>query len=68
MRAIVTGQIGVDKRPYLEDVCKLAGERGSSIDIYNVGNMMYGEAPDVRAGRILDLPLSRLAVQMYVQT
>ncbi|MAJ45892.1 MAG: hypothetical protein CBC35_01060 [Planctomycetes bacterium TMED75] len=61
MRAIVTGQIGVDKRPYLEDVCKLAGERGSSIDIYNVGNMMYGEAPDVRAGRILDLPLSRLA-------
>ena len=61
MRAIVTGQIGVDKRPYLEDVCKLAGEQGSNIDIYNVGNMMYGEAPDVRAGRILDLPISRLA-------
>ena len=61
MRAIVTGQIGVDKRPYLEDVCKLAGEQGSNIDIYNVGNMMYGEAPDVRAGRILALPISRLA-------
>ena len=61
MRAIVTGQIGVDKRPYLEDVCRLAGERGSNIDIYNVGKMMYSEARDVRAGRILDLPISRLA-------
>lgn len=61
MRAIVTGQIGVDKRPYLEDVCRLAGERGTNIDVYNVGNMMYSEAPDVRAGRILDLPISRLA-------
>ena len=61
MRAIVTGQIGVDKRPYLEDVCRLAGERGSNVDIYNVGKMMYSEARDVRAGRILDLPISRLA-------
>ena len=61
MRAIVTGQIGVHKRPYLEDVCRLAGERGSNVDIYNVGKMMYSEARDVRAGRILDLPISRLA-------
>ena len=61
MRAIVTGQIGVDKRPYLEDVCRLAGERGENIDLFNVGNMMYSEARDVRAGRILDLPISRLA-------
>ncbi|MEC8560471.1 MAG: AAA family ATPase [Planctomycetota bacterium] len=61
MRAIVTGQIGVDKKPFLEEVCNTAGERGSAIDIFNVGSMMYDEAPDVRAGRILDLPLSRLA-------
>ncbi len=61
MRAIVTGQIGVDKKPFLEEVCNTAGERGSTIDIFNVGSMMYDEAPDVRAGRILDLPLSRLA-------
>ena len=61
MRAVVTGQIGVDKRPYLESVCELAGERGGKIDLFNVGSMMYNEALDVRPGRILDLPISRLA-------
>lgn len=60
MRAIVTGQIGVDKKRYLEDVAALAGQRGESVETYHVGDRMYGEAPDVRAGRILDLPLSRL--------
>ena len=61
MRAVVTGQIGVDKRPYLEAVCEQAGERGGKIDLFNVGSMMYNEALDVRPGRILDLPISRLA-------
>jgi adenylate kinase len=61
MRAVVTGQIGVDKKPYLEEVKSIAGERGESIDLFNVGKMMYQEAPDVRPGRILDLPISRLA-------
>ncbi|MBB48317.1 MAG: hypothetical protein CMJ33_07190 [Phycisphaerae bacterium] len=61
MRAVVTGQIGVDKRPYLESVCEQAGERGGKIDLFNVGSMMYKEALDVRPGRILDLPISRLA-------
>ena len=28
--------------------------------MFNVGDMMYQESPDVRKGRILDLPLSRL--------
>lgn len=60
MRAIVTGQIGVDKKPYLDAVTRLAGERGTRIETFHVGNMMYAEAPDVRPGRILDLPLSRL--------
>ncbi|MCP3905492.1 MAG: AAA family ATPase [Planctomycetes bacterium] len=60
MRAVVTGQIGIDKKPYLNSVAELAAEQGSRIDVYHVGNMMYGEAPDVRPGRILDLPLSRL--------
>jgi adenylate kinase len=60
MRAIVTGQVGMDKKAYLDKVAKLAGERGESIDLYNVGDMMYAEAPDVRPGRILDLQLSRL--------
>ena len=61
MRAVVTGQIGVDKRPYLEAVCEQAGQRGGKIDLFNVGSMMYKEALDVRPGRILDLPISRLA-------
>jgi adenylate kinase len=60
MRTVITGQIGMDKKPYLEEVARLAGERGGNIDIYNVGQMMYSEGPDIREGRILDLPLSRL--------
>ena len=61
MRAVVTGQIGVDKSPYLKAVCEQAGQRGGKIDLFNVGSMMYKEALDVRPGRILDLPISRLA-------
>ncbi|MEX0775352.1 MAG: ATP-binding protein [Phycisphaeraceae bacterium] len=60
MRAIVTGQVGMDKKQYLQAVAKLAGERGETIDVYHVGDIMYDEAADVRPGRILDLPLSRL--------
>ena len=61
MRAIVTGQIGVDKKPYLKAV-KDAGElRGEPIELFNLGDLMYAEARDVRPGRILDLPISRLA-------
>ncbi|MBL9148912.1 MAG: AAA family ATPase [Phycisphaerae bacterium] len=60
MRAVVTGQIGVDKKPYLNAVADLGGERGESIELFHLGDMMYREAPDVRPGRILDLPLSRL--------
>ncbi|MCC7193730.1 MAG: AAA family ATPase [Phycisphaeraceae bacterium] len=60
MRAIVTGQVGMDKKDYLNKVARLAGERGESIEVFHVGDMMYDEARDVRPGRILDLPLSRL--------
>lgn len=61
MRALVTGQIGMDKKPYLGAVGDLAGQRGGRVEIFHVGDLMYAEAPDVRPGRILDLPLSRLA-------
>ena len=61
MRAIITGQIGVDKKPYLESLVDAAGRRHKQVELFNVGNMMYAEAPDVRPGRILDLPWSRLA-------
>jgi adenylate kinase len=60
MRAIVTGQVGVEKKPYLEATRDLAGEQGEALDLYHVGDIMYREARDVRPGRILDLPLSRL--------
>lgn len=61
MRVIVTGQIGMDKKSYLQAVARLAGERGDNIATYHVGDMMYAEAPDVKPGRILDLPLQRLS-------
>ncbi|MEM8736963.1 MAG: ATP-binding protein [Planctomycetota bacterium] len=60
MRAIVTGQVGMDKKDYLQKVVDLAGQRGENIDLYHVGDLMYHEAPDVRPGRILDLQLGRL--------
>jgi adenylate kinase len=60
MRAIVTGQVGMDKKSYLDQAVRFAGAQGDPIELYNVGDMMYREARDVRPGRILDLPLSRL--------
>ncbi len=60
MRAIVTGQVGMNKKEYLDAVKRLSSEQGVGIDLFHVGDMMYAEAPDVRPGRILDLPLSRL--------
>jgi adenylate kinase len=60
MRTIVTGQIGLDKKPYLQSAADIAGAQGEGLDIYHVGDMMYAEARDVRPGRILDLPISRL--------
>ena len=60
MRAIVTGQVGMDKKSYLDAVAKFACQHDGPISVYHVGDMMYAEAPDVKPGRILDLPLSRL--------
>ena len=60
MRVLVTGQIGMNKKPYLESVAHLAGQRGRRLEVFHVGDRMYAEDPDVRPGRILDLSLSRL--------
>lgn len=60
MRVIVTGQIGVEKKPFLEQVRAFAGQQGETIANFHVGDMMYREALDVPAGKILDLPWSRL--------
>ncbi|HET6249890.1 MAG TPA: AAA family ATPase [Tepidisphaeraceae bacterium] len=60
MRAIVTGQVGVDKGPYLEAVKAEAQRHGIDLAVCHVGQMMYNEAPDVPDGRILNIPIGRL--------
>ena len=60
MRVVVTGQVGLDKTEFLQHVVQLAEERGEKPALFNIGLLMYAEAPDVAPGRILDLPLSRL--------
>ena len=60
MKAVITGQVGLDKKPYLQEVVHLARQAGQEAHLANVGDAMYAEAPDVAPGRILDLPLARL--------
>jgi adenylate kinase len=60
MRVVITGQVGVDKGPYLEQLEDMARRNGQALKVFHVGRMMYEEAPDVPAGRILNLPISRL--------
>jgi adenylate kinase len=60
MRALVTGQVGLDKKSFLESVAAIARAQGEDLHLYHIGDMMYREAPDVPPGRILDLPLARL--------
>jgi len=60
MRTLITGQIGLDKKNYLQAAIDFAGQQGEQVDVYTVGDMMYAEAKDVRPGKILDLPISRL--------
>ncbi len=60
MRAIVTGQIGLEKKPYLDAAAKFAGTQGEALHVHHVGDMMYREGTDIRPGKILDLPISRL--------
>ena len=60
MRVIITGQVGVDKGPYLEQVESLARAASQKLKVFHVGRMMYAEAPDVPEGRILNLPMGRL--------
>jgi adenylate kinase len=60
VRAFITGQVGVDKGPYLEALKAEASRNGFDVEVCHVGRMMYAEAPDVPPGRILNLPITRL--------
>ena len=61
MIVVVTGMVGVDKKSYLQKVCQLAEQKGKEVILCNVGDMMYAEAPDIRGGKILDIPMKRLS-------
>ncbi len=50
----------MEKKPYLNAVADFAGQQGEHVAVYHVGDIMYREAPDVRPGTILNLPISRL--------
>lgn len=60
VRVVITGQVGLDKKQFVERVADLARRRGKSVATAHVGDRMYAEAPDVAPGRILDLPRQRL--------
>jgi len=61
MVIVVTGMVGLNKKSYLEGVCRFAGQSGKPVELRNVGDMMYAEAPDIPPGKILDISLKRLA-------
>ncbi len=60
IRVVVTGQVGLDKKPFLEQVVALATQKDHDVALFNVGERMYAESPDIVPGRILDLPRRRL--------
>ena len=60
VRVIVTGQVGLDKTPFLEQVVEIAQANGREVQLINVGERMCAEAPDIEPRRILDLPRQRL--------
>jgi len=60
IRVVLTGQVGLDKKAFVERVIALAARNGREVVPFHVGERMYAEAPDVAPGRILDLPKPRL--------
>lgn len=61
MRILVTGLSGLKKRVPLERAVEHLREKdGLDVALFNVGKMMYEENPNIKKGRILDLPLGHL--------
>lgn len=60
VRAVVTGQVGLDKADFLTRVVEFAADIGEQVELFNVGERMCAEAPDIDPKRILDLPRQRL--------
>ena len=67
MRVLFTGQNGINKKGHLQTLEKLCAARGKRVDAtFNIGDMMYEEShkagTPLKQGKILDLPLTELAV------
>ena len=60
VRVLVTGQVGLDKGLFLQQVVDIARQNGHKVELFNVGELMCAEAPDIVPRRILDLPRQRL--------
>lgn len=60
VRLIVTGQVGLEKKPFLQQVVDIAQQNNHNVKLFNVGELMCAEAPDIVPHRILDLPRQRL--------
>ncbi len=64
MRVLFMGQTGLDKKGYLERLKALCQARGVSVDLFNVGDLMYNlgrhAGKPISEGKILDLPLAEL--------
>ena len=56
VRAVMTGQVGVDKKPFCERVAQIARDHGKEVVVCHVGDMMYALAPDVTALPLADAP------------
>jgi len=60
MRVAVHGPSGVNKKKYLEPIVRKAGRNDIDLKLFNVGDLMYQKRPDIKQGKILDLPFSEL--------
>ena len=65
MRALFTGQTGIDKKSQLQALRDFCARKGKSIEaVFNVGDIMYEESrksgATLKEGKILDLPLAQL--------
>src|SRR5436309_1203367 len=65
MRAIVTGQVGVDKGPYVDAVKAEARARKIVLEVCHGGQMMYAEAPDVGRGVPTTQTIYRLILEPW---
>lgn len=59
MVIIFTGQSGLERKPYLSALERIANEKHNTLKVFLVGEIMYDVAK-VKRGKILDLPLGEL--------